>query len=145
MIFVQKKKTKRIKVGWSSFNRYSYFTSQRIPMRLKAAVRILHRTVTLIWLRNMGNEEKGNGRVKNDSTRNDEEDVGCNPFGSSNAWGQNTAKLPDVVCRAIKRKWMWATRVTSTEDEIWTRRITAGRPWTWKRSSGRLKMRWRDS
>ncbi|EYB87821.1 hypothetical protein Y032_0256g348 [Ancylostoma ceylanicum] len=66
---------------------------------------ILCRAVTLIRMQNLGHEERRNGNVKDGSTKNDENDSVGNDFGSPHQhWLQNTAKLPDAVCRATKRK-----------------------------------------
>ncbi|KAL6734748.1 hypothetical protein Aduo_005252 [Ancylostoma duodenale] len=52
----------------------------------------------------------------------------------TNAWLHNMAKLPDVACRAIKRKWIDA--FVSYRGETWIR-VAVNDRMKWKRSMQR--------
>lgn len=62
----------------------------------------------------------------------------------TNIWLQNVVKLNDLRLRATKRKWNWAHRLATMNDDRWALRLAEWRPWNRRRQPGRPKQRWRD-
>ncbi|GMR48832.1 hypothetical protein PMAYCL1PPCAC_19027, partial [Pristionchus mayeri] len=62
----------------------------------------------------------------------------------SNEWLANKVPIQDVRVRAMHKKWTWARRIASLDDDRWTQRIVFWTPWDKERPIGRPRTRWRD-
>ncbi|EYC18843.1 hypothetical protein Y032_0026g1397 [Ancylostoma ceylanicum] len=139
--------SRRIQSGWSAFSRFRpYFTNRRIPMKFKRRLYVSCVEPSLLYgCETWVMRKKEMSMLVIAQRKMMRRMLGVTILDHrTNGWLQSTTKLPEISSRAIERKWTWAKKVAEVDVDRWTRRITEWRPWTWKRSTGRPRMRWRD-
>lgn len=138
---------RRIGSGWKAFNRFHEFlTSKSVAMGLKARVyKICIEPALLYGCEIWNSTKKLRTRLITAQRSIMRKMAGVTRLHRvCNEWLENRVPIQDIRIRAMQKKWEWAKRIASLNDDRWTERITNWTPLNKKRSIGRPKTRWRD-
>lgn len=138
---------RRIQAGWYGFIRYEeFFMKKTVPMHLKR--KLFHSNVIPAML--YGAETwtmtgKDYKKLAVAQRKMERRMVGTSLLDRRrNEWLRGVTKVDDVRTVAVERKWKWARRIASMDNNRWAKVITEWRPRKHRRDVGRPKRRWRD-
>jgi len=138
---------RRIAAGWGAFNRYRpYFSNRRMPMRHKTKLYNACVLPALVYGAETWATTKDQVREVSVAQRRMERAmVGITLRQRiSNEEVRRRTQVRDAGSEAVKRKWIWARKVSKMPAERWARAVTEWTPRLWTRPRGRPPKRWSD-